>query len=300
MSSMFKKKGAPAFKPKIPSARPRVAAPAPGLAPVATAIEVPAAIDEPVEETFVDTSSARRPSYTVPETQKQETQVLETQIQQQAGVVESSQPKPRRRSSAASTSKALQDATARKALIERAKNNVEAVVEEIDAEAPAPTLNNPESTPTGLPESTPALSRRQSRLRRVSQAAQTKPTVETPQLETPPATDAPVSEPASESQSEAPAASLPKTIRGRRRKTTTTDATGEESETPTTRPKKRTKKTPADGESTTPAAAKPRKRNTAASAATGEKAPTRPRRARSATPEDSETRLVDLQTLKIK
>lgn len=284
---MFKKKGAPAFKPKIPSARPRLAAPAPGPVPVAKPIKAPAAIDEPVEETPVDTSSARRPSYTAPETQKQETQVLQTQIRQQAVVVESSQPRPRRRSSAASTSKAVQDSTA---LVEIAKNNVEAVVEEIVAEVPAPT---------GLPESTPATSRRQGRPRRVSQAAQVKPTVETLQLETPPATDAPVSEPASESQPEAPAAQLPRTTRGRRRKSTTTDATGEASEASTTRPKKRTKKTPADGEGTTPAAAKSRKRSTAATTATGEKAPTRPRRARSATPEDSETRLVDLQTLKM-
>ncbi|KAJ6789556.1 hypothetical protein PWT90_10784 [Aphanocladium album] len=282
MSSMFKKKGAPAFKPKIPSARARPAAPAPAPAPVAKPVEPPAAIDDVVEEPPVESEVIREPSEQLPEPQKPDETVAP----------ETSQPKRRRRSSAASISKSTQDAAARKALVETAKGQVEAIVEDAPVEAPAePAAKEIETAPA---------TRRQTRQRRASQAAQAKPTVEAQQLETPPSTEQTVPEPTTESQSEAPAetpsVAPPKTTRSRRRPLATTETAGEEGDTSTARPKKRTRKAAADGEAA-PAAPKPRKRST--TSATGEKATSRPRKARSTTPDDSENKMVDLQTLKM-
>ncbi|OAA50011.1 Homeodomain-like protein [Beauveria brongniartii RCEF 3172] len=289
MSSMFKKKGAPAFKPKIPSARARPAAPAPAPAPapVAKPIEPPVAIDDVVAEKPVEASEVQQPSKLVPKTQTPDEPAAPEQ------------PRRRRRSSAGSTSTAVQDAVTYKALAEIARSDAETTSKDTPVEASSQVVQEVDSVPT---------TRRQTRQRRASQAAQPKPTVETQQLETPPPTDQPKSTPASsepsseaqtESQAEAPATAAPKATRSRRRAAAATEAIGEEDEAAIAPPRKRTRKnaaTAADGEAT-PAAPKSRKRN--AAAATGEKAAPRPRRARSSTPDDSETRMVDLQTLKM-
>lgn len=280
---MFKKKGAPAFKPKIPSARARPAAPVPAPAPVAKPVETPAAIDDIVEEPHVEASEVQKPVEAVPETQKPDEPVA----------AETSYPKRRRRSSAASISQSTQDAATRKALADSAKSNVEVIAEDAPAETPAPAAEDVESAPA---------TRRQTRQRRASQAAQTKPAVETQQLETPPSTEQQVPEPTAESQpdaqAKAPAAAAPKATRSRRRAPATTEAGGEDGDASAARPKKRTRRSAAaaDGEAT-PAATKPRKRSTATAA--GEKATSKPRRARSTTPDDSENKMVDLQTLKM-
>lgn len=285
MSSMFKKKGAPAFKPKIPSARARPAAPTPAPAPVAKPVEPRAAIDDVVEEPPVEASEAQRPSDLVAGSQKPD----------ESPAPETSQPKRRRRSSAASTSRTIPDTTTRKTLAESARSNVEAIVEDTPTEAPSEAVKEVESVPA---------TRRQTRQRRASQAAQAKPTVETRQLETPPSTEqqtpAPVSESQPQAQGETPVAAAPKTTRPRRRAAAVaaaaaTGAADDESEASTARPRKRTRKSAATDGEATPSAPKPRKRST--TAATGEKAT--PRRARSTTPDDSENKMVDLQTLKM-
>ncbi|KAM3501049.1 hypothetical protein MY10362_005868 [Beauveria mimosiformis] len=282
MSSMFKKKGAPAFKPKIPSARAR-----PAPAPVAKPIEPPVAIDDVVAAKPVEASEVQQPSKLVPE------------IQTPDEPAAPEQPRRRRRSSAGSTSTAVQDAVTYKALAEIARSDAEATSKDTPVEASSQVVQEVDSVPT---------TRRQTRQRRASQAAQPKPTVETQQLETPPPTDQPKSTPATsepsseaqtESQAEAPATAAPKATRSRRRAAAATEAIGEDAEAAIAPPRKRTRKNSAaaaDGEAT-PAAPKSRKRSTAA--ATGEKAAPRPRRARSSTPDDSETRMVDLQTLKM-
>ncbi|KAM3454610.1 hypothetical protein MY3296_002851 [Beauveria thailandica] len=289
MSSMFKKKGAPAFKPKIPSARARPAAPAPAPAPapVAKPIEPLVAIDDVVAEKPAEASEVQQPSNLVPETQTPDEPAAPEQ------------PRRRRRSSAGSTSTAVQDAVTYKALAEIARSDAEATSKDTPVEASSQAVQEVDSVPT---------TRRQTRQRRASQAAQLKPTVETQQLETPPPTDQQKSTPASsessseaqtESQAEAPATAAPKATRSRRRAAAATEATGDDGEAAIAPPRKRTRKnaaTAADGEAT-PAAPKSRKRS--AAAATGEKAAPRPRRARSSTPDDSETRMVDLQTLKM-
>ncbi|KAF1731561.1 Transcription factor TFIIIB component B'' [Beauveria bassiana] len=289
MSSMFKKKGAPAFKPKIPSARARPAAPAPAPAPtpVVKPIEAPVAIDDVVAAKPIEASEVQQPSKLVPETQTPDEPAAPEQ------------PRRRRRSSAGSTSTAVQDAVTYKALTEIARSDAEATSKDTAVEAPSQVVQEVDSVPT---------TRRQTRQRRASQAARPKPTVETQQLETPPPTDQQVSAPASsepssetqtESQAEAPATAAPKTTRSRRRAAAATEATGEDGEAAIAPPRKRTRKnaaTAADGEAT-PAAPKTRKRS--AAAAPGEKAAPRPRRARSSTPDDSETKMVDLQTLKM-
>lgn len=279
MSSMFKKKGAPAFKPKIPSARARPAV-APAPAPTTKPVEPPVSIDDPVEETPADVSSVRRPSVSAPEPSKPD----------EPAQPETSQPRRRRRSSAASTSKTAQDASARKALVEASKASVEVIAEDAPVEALQPAEKEPGSTP--------ATTRRQTRQRRASQVAQVVPTVETPQLVTPPSTEDQATEPAADSRAETPAAPAPKATRSRRRAPAATETSTEDGEAPAARPRKRAKKTATqeDGDAT-PAAPKTRKRSTAT--ASGERAASRPRRARSATPDDSENKMVDLQTLKM-
>ncbi|ATY60342.1 transcription factor TFIIIB [Cordyceps militaris] len=295
MSSMFKKKGAPAFKPKIPSARPRPAVPAPAPAPIVKPVEPPAAIDDVVEELPVEASEVQRLSESVPEPQPPD----------EPAAPEGSEPRRRRRSSAASTSKAIQDTATRKALAETARSNVEAIVEDTPAEAPMQATPEVDSAPA---------TRRQTRQRRASQAAQARPAAEVQQLNTPPSTEQQVSASSSEPQPEAseaaaPPAAAPKATRARRRAAAAPDAAAEGGEAVTSRPRKRTKKSAAvDGEASPAAAAaakKPRKRSTAAAtttttAAPGETAPpARSRRARSATPDDSENKMVDLQALKM-
>ncbi|OAA67464.1 Homeodomain-like protein [Cordyceps fumosorosea ARSEF 2679] len=282
MSSMFKKKGAPAFKPKIPSARARPAAPAPAPAPVVKPVEPPVSIDEVVEELPVEAPELQRPSDSV----------LEPQPADRFTAPEPSQPKPRRRSSAASTSKPIQDAATYKQLAEAARSNIEAISEDTPVESPVTVAKEVDSAPA---------TRRQTRQRRASQAAQTQPPAEIRQLETPPSTEQQVSTSASESQpeaqAEAPAVAAPKATRSRRRAAVTAEAAAEDSEATTARPRKRTRKAAVIEGEAAPVAAKPRKRSTAAAAA--DKAPARARRARSTTPDDSENKMVDLQTLKM-
>ncbi|TQV99602.1 transcription factor TFIIIB component [Cordyceps javanica] len=285
MSSMFKKKGAPAFKPKIPSARARPSAPAPAPAPAVKPVEPPTAIDDVVEETPTEASEVQRPSGSASESQPPNEPITP----------ESSQAK-RRRSSAASTNKTIQDATTRKALIESSNTNVEVIVEDIPAETHRQAATDVDNVPA---------TRRQTRQRRASQAVQEKPTAGTLQLETPPSTEQQVSasssEPQSEAQAEAsievPAEATPNATRTRRRASATGGADGNDGETNTARPRKRTRKSNAADGGAEPATAKPRKQRS--KAAVGEKASTRTRRARSTTPDDSENKMVDLQTLKM-
>ncbi|OAA78015.1 Homeodomain-like protein [Akanthomyces lecanii RCEF 1005] len=299
MSSMFKKKGAPAFKPKIPSARARPAAPAPAPAPapITKPVEPPVAVDDPVEEPPVEASEIQAPSDSVDHSQKAD----------EPPTPEPSQPKRRRRSSAASTTKPLQDAGTRKALAETFRSNVSAIAEGTPADIPAGTTAvTPDDTVYQV-EDAPA-TRRQTRQRRASQAAQAKPTAEIRQLETPPSTEqqapAPSLESQPEAQAETPAAAVPKVTRPRRRAAAAAaaaaEATAEDGEAATARPRKRTRKSvaAADGEAT-PTATKTRKRKTAATAGNKEKAAPKARRARSTTPDDSENKMVDLQTLKM-
>ncbi|KAK3180096.1 hypothetical protein K4F52_008496 [Lecanicillium sp. MT-2017a] len=291
MSSMFKKKGGPAFKPKIPSARSRQAAPA------------SAPTTKQAESQKVAEALAEAPSQDVPDTQ-QPTVSQELQQPDAPAQNEALPPRRRRRSSAASSSKGADEASARKIVTGAPKKGVETILEEVavdeseTASQSVPSQAVRTSVEASQPEpAQPAETKRQTRReRRASQLSTTSSTgrrpsvIEAQSVEAqPPQASADVQPP------EVPAAVQPST-RSRRRASTAAGPADESSATPApARPRKRTKTAAVDGEEAV-TDSQPRKRSTAS---TAERRPSAPRRARSLTPEDSEVKKVDLQKLKM-
>ncbi|TQN70008.1 Transcription factor TFIIIB component B'' [Colletotrichum shisoi] len=290
MSSMFKKKGGMAFKPKMPQARPRApgaAAPRPSRAPSSTATEaatetVPASKDTKVQETVdigVGTKGPARdqPTTTPPSTEPSST--TQTAVPQ-------AHPPADEPAAAASTSE-----KASEALISQKTTRAPAASAE-SAPRPAADPASVAGTPAQL-QTPPATA---------PSATEVVPTTET---------QAPNgAEPASTATGGAPNATTEAPAKRQRKRTTQTAENGETGEDGAAAPKPkrpRKRKDPAtDGEGAPKRAPRPRKKPTTMTttedgAATETDTPrsssARPRRARSVTPEDAENQEADLSTL---
>ncbi|KAG5944299.1 hypothetical protein E4U59_007361 [Claviceps monticola] len=331
MSSMFKKKGGLAFKPKAPVARARPQAstakptPAPTATPIAQStfeVEKESEIEKEPEtvDDEVDTRPARRRDSPVP--------VEEEAGEKQKDSPVASRPSTRRASHNQQVDPALEDSISTQAGQAAAQSNEiiepDPVVVEIAKVAPLSELASGvparrQSTAEPLPQSslidkatTTATTNGDNIPSSSEVSADPRPTesvdesqnvhIRAPMLEEEAV--------AASSHAEIPTptpVSKPAPTRTRARNQTAAASTaaenastedGEATQGESSRPKKRQRRTATqkqDGESGTAPA--PRKRKTPAPNANGSRS--HPRRARSPTPDDAETQVVDLQKLKM-
>ncbi|RSL63448.1 hypothetical protein CEP54_005223 [Fusarium duplospermum] len=308
MSSMFKKKGGPAFKPKFPPRRPAGPAlsqpkPAPPPPP-----QVPAADPEPQSETQGASEKSLTENSTVEPVEAQ-SQDSHQAPRQKSPTPPATIPDPPEPSQNVATEEPPSVPTAQEIPREPDTQIGETRIEEAPVAVTTETISQPSApvpAPTSIPEptQTPVAESATPQI----EAAQTEDTDDAPsavlQAPTPDDSEAPsgtelsttpsadptesISTPSTEAQNPPKPARKP---RARRQATQATqDETGAEGET--ARPKKRQRKPVEDGA----APKEPRKRRAPAQNGT---ATPRNRRARSITPEDSESQVVDLQKLKM-
>ncbi|CAM1505500.1 Fc.00g111370.m01.CDS01 [Cosmosporella sp. VM-42] len=311
MSSMFKKKGGLAFKPKIPSARPRPATPAAPPKPSEPQPPTDSPSQAPTQEVH-DPSVPELSSNATAEANTHGSQESFSQKTRAQPPPESSSAPARqgdtatgdtadKQSSTASTSEKTHDAntSGQEIPVDSSATNVETNTPvESTASQSAPVINKSEQVASSVthentlpvhahyrqginlglptPGSTAPEEATATEVSAISsndwaESSQPTPTIETPQASS--------------------ARPKPRTRR-QSAKTTQDKADGDED---TARPKKRQSRTALEGDATVPK--KPRKRKE--STQNGAETPARRRRARSVTPEDAETQVVDLQKLKM-
>ncbi|KAJ0147667.1 Transcription factor TFIIIB component B'' [Colletotrichum tanaceti] len=288
MSSMFKKKGGMAFKPKMPQARPRAsgaAVPQPSRAPTSTAIETDpgSSKDTTVQETVETGVGAKGPAGDQPTTTPPSTEPSTTQTAIPRAHPPADEPAAAAAAAAAAASTSDQ---ASKAFISQQTT-------------PAPPASA-ESAPRP--------------------AADSASVVETPaQLQTPPATAPSATEVVPTTETRAPNGAEPASAangatnttteappkRPRKRATQTVE-NGDGAAAPKPKRARKQKEPATDGEGAPKRAPRPRKKPTtmtttedgaATEADTPRSSSARPRRARSVTPEDAENQEADLSTL---
>ncbi|KAH7267338.1 uncharacterized protein BKA55DRAFT_555255 [Fusarium redolens] len=305
MSSIFKKKGGPAFKPKIPAAR-RPAAPAPSQPPKAPPAASPPQISKeskvqnesqrsleppspkdlvsvPVEPQFQDSRELGRhpptPPSTIPDPQKPDEHAA-TEGSAQEKTPERTQSEPASQNTEVNPEKAGVPATARITTVPAAAQTTTPSEQEQSQQPPAQYSEVHSSSTDDAPS--PVL---QTPTPDDSEGPSGTELSNTPSL---PAVD--LNDTREETSGEPH--NVPKSTRRPRTRKQIDQATQDEAKGEGgSRPKKRQRKT--DEESVAPK--QPRKRRTTQS---GTSTP-RNRRARSVTPEDSESQLVDLQKLKM-
>ncbi|OHE93762.1 myb-like DNA-binding domain-containing protein [Colletotrichum orchidophilum] len=286
MSSMFKKKAGMAFKPKMPTARPRApgaAAPQPARAPSTTA----AAIATPAE------SSNESADTTASSTAEKRADTRDTPGNGSTSTPPSTEPRTAQAATPQTQSTTNEPSAKPAPALEAAgKSKV--------TETPATSTHSRPQPPSATPAPT------RDRASVVNEAS-TPAQLQTPPAPVPSAIDV---VPSTESAG-LPAASTDDTAktatkkappkRPRKRATQTSEATEEgEDGAPVPKPK-RQRKQPTDGEAAPKRPPRPRKKKateegeTDAAAATNK--PVRPRQARSVTPEDAEEQEADLTTL---
>ncbi|KAK1580496.1 myb-like DNA-binding domain-containing protein [Colletotrichum navitas] len=289
MSSMFKKKGGMAFKPKMPQARPRApgaAAPQPPRAPSSTATE-PAAeagtpavpSDTPVQVMAGTSAGAKDPAGEQPTNTPPSTEP-NTMPQPQPSADEPAAP--------ASTSN---------------KSNQRKAAEPFASRPTAQT-------------STASVQSAQQPASAAGEAHMSETSTPAAQLNTPPATASSVTEVALTTETQGDTGAVPAdhvldattkgpVKRSRKRATEAAEtAAGAENGTAAPKPKRprKQKEVTTDGEAAQTRPPRPRKRRTTEDGTTTEtdtisKTSSRPRRARSVTPEDAENQEADLSTL---
>ncbi|OBR14306.1 myb-like DNA-binding domain-containing protein [Colletotrichum higginsianum IMI 349063] len=294
MSSMFKKKGGMAFKPKMPQARPRApgaAVPQPSRAPSSTATEaatetVPVSKDTTVQETVEIGAGAKGPARDQPTTTPPSTGPPSTT---QTAIPQAHPPADELAAAAAAAASISEKASA--AFISQQTTRAPAASAE-STTRPAADSASVAGTPAQL-QTPPATA---------PSATEVVPTTET---------QAPNgAETASTAKGGAPNATTEAPAKRPRKRATQTAENGETGEDGTAAPKSkrpRKQKDPTtDGEGAPKRAPRPRKKPTTMTttedgAATETDTPrsssARPRRARSVTPEDAENQEADLSTL---
>ncbi|EKJ69021.1 hypothetical protein NXS19_011741 [Fusarium pseudograminearum] len=310
MSSMFKKKGGPAFKPKIPAAR-RPAAPVPSQPPKPSPVSVPPPVSEVPETqpTTQESSASSSPNETV-------TAPIEPKPQDshrndgQPPTPPSTEPEPAKPDDVAVTQEISQEKSPGES--QHGANTEDVSVHTEETAAPVATAKAQESATTQTQPTSeqqdqspgseePSLPPNETQSSDIEAAA--SPVLQTP---TPDDSEGPSGTEPSTTPShltDGPDESQPKpseevqkatksTRKPRARKQPTQAAQDEAGAEEGARPKKRQRKTTEEG--TTPK--QPRKRKAATESGTNTP---KTRRARSMTPEDSETQLVDLQKLKM-
>ncbi|KAG9253285.1 uncharacterized protein F5Z01DRAFT_161118 [Emericellopsis atlantica] len=147
MSSMFKKRGGPAFKPKVPSARARPAAPAPAK-PAAAQVAAEKIDAEDEIRDSVETSQATTPGQSTPrETSsapESRDQATKSTTADRPRVAQQHTPDPSRPQDTASSS-------TQKATLETAASIDRAGTEDVTASHNAPPTPAPDSTPVEAP-----------------------------------------------------------------------------------------------------------------------------------------------------
>ncbi|KFA80185.1 hypothetical protein S40288_07313 [Stachybotrys chartarum IBT 40288] len=302
MSSMFKKKGGLAFKPRIPLARPR-----PSPAPPATAVSTPKSnISQDTSEEVVEptqASAAETPTSTVasteeadqaPPTPPEGSDVVPSSASAppdnacdptSADSVETSIPPPSPQATPTEQNRATEETPIPSDHATPANEPTTSVEAQ---STPTPISTQPQADlPTAIAEA-PVPAESSEHPREPSVAA------EQPEL----ANSEPTALATTHSVTSAEPTQPPKptTAKPRARKSKTTNGTAGDGTASTPKPtRKRQRKPVADGEAA--AQPKPRKRNT--QSANGTEPAAKKRRARSATPEDAENQVVDLQQLKM-
>ncbi|KAK8933093.1 hypothetical protein H634G_07331 [Metarhizium anisopliae BRIP 53293] len=286
MSSMFKKKGGLAFKPKAPVARPRPGASAPTTKTA------------PPPQPTIDDGSDTLPE-TVPEVIEKEPDTHEVTH----GGPETTAQKPAKEPEKETPVEPSRRTTRRASQLE--SSSQPQVLKETSAASGTTSTTVPVTEPPKA--DAPSQSAPSARTRRQS-AAKPPPrtSIETPEQSTSSeeggtarATAPPIeSQSSSATASEEPTSASRASIRTRARRrpsTTGADVVASAPEGEPSRPKKRQRKASGQHDGTeTPA---PRKRKTSTPNATGSRSSSR--RARSLTPEDAEDQVVDLQKLKM-
>ncbi|RMJ12484.1 hypothetical protein CDV36_007882 [Fusarium kuroshium] len=309
MSSMFKKKGGPAFKPKFPPRRPAGPAlsqpkPAPPPPP-----QVPAADPEPQSEPQGASEKSLTEKSTVEPVEAQ-SQGSHQPPRQKSPTPPATIPDPPEPSQNVANEEPPSVPAAQEIPREPDTQIGETRIEEAPVTATTETISQssaPVPAPTSIPEptQTPIAESATPQI----EAAQTEDADDAPsavlQAPTPDDSEAPSgTEPSTTPSADATeststpsteAQNPPKPVRKPRARKQATQATQDETgaEGETARPKKRQRKPAEDGA----APKEPRKRR--APAAQNGTATPRNRRARSITPEDSESQVVDLQKLKM-
>ncbi|KAF7542540.1 hypothetical protein G7Z17_g11486 [Cylindrodendrum hubeiense] len=307
MSSMFKKKGGLAFKPKIPSGRARPAAPAappqpakppqsqpsidsqsqptPQETPEATD-STPLAVDSSATELREPREPPRHESPTPPESVPEHAKPDDTTAAENA-------PSDKPHETNATTTEAHRE---NQPAVDGPQTQPEAIALKsaptIEPELVQPPPAKDVSTfDDSHVEEQPDITLSTEVSTPAPQAVDEVATAES--SATPPITPAESSEPTLQPPKEARKKPAPKTRSRKQAAKTTQEETGEDDES--ARPKKRQRKTAKDGVDVAPK--QPRKRK--APTQTDGEVQTRSRRARSITPEDSENQIVDLQQLKM-
>ncbi|KAM0243123.1 hypothetical protein ACHAP5_006913 [Fusarium lateritium] len=311
MSSMFKKKGGPAFKPKIPAAR-RPAAPAPSQPPKPPpSASLPDVANEPEPQVSPqessDESSPKDPVAVPIDPQSQTSR----EHGQEPFTPPSTIPEPAKPDDSAQTQELPQEKSSEEVHRQTETNDTVTQIEQSTVSTTTEVVTEPaaiQTKPTEEREQNQVPVTKESSLQpRETQSSSIEdapsPVLQTPtpdDSEGPSGTDLSTTPPPqaadqNESQTE-PSAEVHTTAKPARKPRakrqaaqTTQDEAGTEENT---RPKKRQRKPVEDG--ATPK--QPRKRKAATQS--GSSTP-KTRRARSMTPEDSETQLVDLQKLKM-
>ncbi|KZL66344.1 myb-like dna-binding domain-containing protein [Colletotrichum incanum] len=294
MSSMFKKKGGMAFKPKMPQARPRApgaAAPQPSRAPSSIATEPTTATETPavskettVQETVATNIGAKEPARDQP---------TNTPPSTEPNTVPQTQPPA---DELAGSAPALN------------KTNKQPTAE---PSASQPTTQTPAASTQSAPQlasvSGPAASTANAFKTSAPAQLQTPPATAPSETEVVPTTETQAdtgAEPASAASDTTNATTKAPTKRPRKRATQTAENTGAaEDGTAGPKPKRprKQKEVATDGEAAPKRPPRPRKKKKTEDDAATETDPTktssRPRRARSVTPEDAENQEADLSTL---
>ncbi|KAL6867929.1 hypothetical protein J3F83DRAFT_738552 [Trichoderma novae-zelandiae] len=279
MSSMFKKKGGLAFKPKIPSARPRPAIPATDVPVEKDVAETEAASVAAVESPSVD---VREGSSIVASTSESENVASpEPSTIAKAGSIPASEPPTQDVSGLEPQEHPLPAVDQQQSAPEPSTTQSSEVAEAATTSPPQP-LGQPSIPKPREPLPVIADDNIAPELRDPPRPPQdTQDTA--PDTESNEATPAPPPGPKTRSRRKAPESAALDSVDGH------VDAEA--------RPKKRQRKTPANEDGST--APKPRQKRKSASEGGTTTPRTRARRARSVTPEDAESQVVDLQNLKM-
>lgn len=299
MSSMFKKKGGPAFKPKIPSARPRPAASAPlpssqpPKAPSATILAEPQVQDPSTEAS--QESSAGTPVVESETSRSKDNPEEPHEKTLTPPSTEKSQPTnkdPGNDNAVEQPLERVEDESASLGSQKRHDKHIsvpvapQATPTETESEQ-SPSVVVPEQTPIPIATAEKAAADTNARLIETPEGSPSIPDEQA----VPTTSDE--SQPSASGEANKPPSVTPKP-RTRRQSSKIAQATQEEGgdSEASARPRKRQRKATQDGEDATPK--QPRKRR--AANPDGE---AKPRRARSVTPEDAESQVVDLQKLKM-
>ena len=314
MSSMFKKKGGLAFKPKVPSARPRQPAAPPAAPHRAKAGDSRVTPDTTHEERSLDSPAAQKSQEISDDAAGSEPPRSESSRAGQTFTPPASAPAPAQHPPSETPSTETQPKPAQEASVEKPAENTTGADESSEVsvvtEPPPtePTTREGETQPpaistsieTNTQEHTNTAEERSSTDGPATAASQeatplsdgtpaSAPEATAPEATAPEATapEAPAPE------ATAPEAPAPKIRRKRAAPARPTGTTESNSDRAAVRPKKRQRRAPQkEGDETPPTTRRRARRETSTSES-------RSRRTRSVTPEDAESQVVDLQKLKM-